>query len=284
MQTKKTSKFVSFMILIVFLTGLSLLFYPTFMDFYHKLSNYKTIQLYQQEMNATTKMNHQQMLEKALVYNTTLGGEVRDLTEYPEILEQYNEALDFGGGMIGYIEINKINVLLPIYHGVGEEVLNRGVGHVAGTYLPTGELGNHTVLTAHTGLPSAKLFTNLDQLVEGDTFSITVLDDTYYYQVRNVETVLPEDARFQTDSEKDLVTLFTCTPYGVNTHRLLVEAEQIERSVEFVENEYAQQQQEIYAFTTGALIGVLVGVLFGIIIGIGFAILIGRLVAKNDKK
>lgn len=254
------------------------------MDFYHKVSNYKTIQLYQEEMSAATKMHNQQMLEQAHVYNTALGGEVRDLTAYEDMQTQYNEALDFGGGMIGYIEINKINVLLPIYHGAEEDVLGHAVGHVMGTYLPTGEVGNHTVLTAHTGLPSAKLFTDVDQLVEGDTFSVTVLNDTYYYRVRHIQTMLPEEVRFSTDPEKDLVTLFTCTPYGINTHRLLIEAEQIERSVEFVENEYAKQQQEIYAFTTGALIGVLVGILFGIMIGIGFAILIGGLFAKNDRK
>lgn len=271
------------MVLIVFLTGLSLLFYPTVMDFYHKYGNYKTIQLYQEKMSDTLTMNYQKMTEDARLYNDALDGKVQNITDQEDILTQYNDAFDFGDGMIGFIEINKINVRLPIYHGVGEDVLSHSVGHVEGSYLPTGDLGNHTVLTAHTGLPSAKLFTDLDQLIEGDIFSITILDDTLYYRVRNIKTVTPDEVSFATDPEKDLVTLFTCTPYGVNSHRLLVEAEQIERSLELAENEYLQQQQKLYAFTSGGFVGLIIGIIFGIMIGIGFAILIGRVSAKNTK-
>ena len=131
--------------------------------------------------------------------------------------------------VMGYIEIPKINVRLAIYHGIGEDVLSKGVGHVEGTSLPIGGIGTHTVLSGHRGLPSAKLFTDLDQMKEGDLIYLHVLDKTMAYKVDKIDTVLPEDTSgLAIEPDSDLITLITCTPYGVNSHRLLVRGRRID--------------------------------------------------------
>lgn len=140
----------------------------------------------------------------------------------------YYNVLNIGESM-GYVEVPKIGVKLPIYHGTGEEVLSRGAGHMSNTSLPGGGKGTHSVITAHRGLPSADMFTDLDQMEEGDIFQVQVLSETLYYQIDQVKVVLPsetEDLRVKQD--KDLVTLITCTPYGKNTHRMLVRGERVE--------------------------------------------------------
>ena len=133
---------------------------------------------------------------------------------------------------MGYIEIGKLNVMLPIYHGTSELVLQTGVGHLDWTSLPTGGLGTHCSLSGHRGLPSAKLFTDLDALREGDTFSLTILDEVLTYEVDQVRTVVPTElSDLMIDPAKDLCTLITCTPYGINTHRLLVRGHRIQTDV-----------------------------------------------------
>lgn len=140
----------------------------------------------------------------------------------------YQNCLNLGNGMMGYIEIPKIDVSLPIYHGTTESILQKGVGHLEWSTLPTGELGNNTVLTGHTGLPSAKLFTDVDQLELGDVFLLRILDEVFYYEVSNRSVVEPHEVdKISSTTTKDLVTLVTCTPYGINSHRLLVEAERM---------------------------------------------------------
>ena len=132
-------------------------------------------------------------------------------------------------GVMGYLEIEKIKLKLPIYHGVSEEALEAGVGHLEGTSLPVGGETTHAILFGHRGLPSAKLFTDLDQLEVGDTFQITVLDRVLVYEVTQTEVVLPEELNgLTTESDKDQVTLVTCTPYGVNSHRLLIHGERVQ--------------------------------------------------------
>jgi sortase A len=163
-------------------------------------------------------------------YNETLLG--RDDTRYTmteEEEEEYNSLLDISGtGIIGYVEIDKINVELPIYHGIEDTVLQIATGHLPGTSLPVGGKGTHSVICGHRGLPSASLFTNLDQLEEGDTFVVHVLNETLTYEVDQVLIVEPEDTTpLEIEPDKDLCTLLTCTPYGINTQRLLVRGHRV---------------------------------------------------------
>ena len=145
--------------------------------------------------------------------------------------KEYEALLDSdGSGVMGYLEIPKISVSLPIYHGTSDEVLAKGVGHLEGSSLPIGGESTHGILSGHRGLPSARLFTDLDQLEEGDSFTINILDQTLQYQVTEIQTVLPEETEnLRIQQGKDLITLVTCTPYGVNTHRLLITGERVEQ-------------------------------------------------------
>lgn len=171
--------------------------------------------------------------EVAQAYNATLSI-VTDNAYSREALaqaaESYDELLNVrGDGIMGYVEIPKISVNLPIYHGTGESSLSRGVGHLLGSSLPIGGLGTHCVLTGHSGLSGQKMFSDLDQLKLGDVFYLKTLDETLAYMVLNISTVLPEDtSKLSIDPAQDTVTLVTCTPYGVNSHRLLVRGERIE--------------------------------------------------------
>lgn len=171
--------------------------------------------------------------ESAQAYNATLST-VTDNAYSREALaqatESYDELLNIrGDGIMGYVEIPKISVNLPIYHGTGESSLSRGVGHLLGSSLPVGGLGSHCVLTGHSGLSGQKMFSALDQLKLGDVFYLKTLDETLAYMILNISTVLPEDtSKLSIAPTQDTVTLVTCTPYGVNTHRLLVQGQRIE--------------------------------------------------------
>lgn len=169
------------------------------------------------------------MLERASEYNAALSALNDPLSEYEQIPD-YDSILDITGtGIMGYIDIPKISVHLPVYHGTSPEVLNVAVGHLQGTSIPIGGIGTHSVISAHRGLPSAKLFTELDKLTEDDRFSITILDEVLTYEIDQISVVLPHERDLlRADPEKDLVTLMTCTPYGINTHRLLVRGRRID--------------------------------------------------------
>ena len=173
--------------------------------------------------------DYEKMWQEAEAYNQKLSYQPNrwNLTEEEE--EEYNRILDVGGtGIMGYIEIPEIKVSLPIYHGTDEGVLQIAVGHIPGSSLPVGGIGTHSVVSGHRGLPSAKLFTNLDELDEGDVFMIRVLDETLTYEVDKISIVEPDDLTgLEIDPELDLCTLVTCTPYGVNSHRLLVRGHRI---------------------------------------------------------
>ena len=170
-----------------------------------------------------------ELLEEARAYNTRLAKLWAPFSEY-EKAGDYESLLNVSGnGVIGYITIDKLKLELPIYHGTSADVLNIAIGHLEGSSLPVGGTDTHTVLSGHRGLPSAKLFTDLDQLVEGDTFTLTVLDNVYTYEVEKILIVLPNEVEeIGIISGGDYCTLLTCTPYGVNTHRLLVRAHRIE--------------------------------------------------------
>ena len=214
-----------------FFVGLLILLYPSISDFYNQKRQSKVIVDYESLLEKYSKKDYTGLFEAADKYNQQLASYKVPYLSYKKI-ENYNEILDVNGtGMMGYISIDKIKVELPIYHGTSEQVLSVAVGHLEGSSFPIGGTGTHSVLSAHRGLPSSKLFTDLNKLEIGDTFTITILDRLITYEVDQIEIVEPSDLKkLEIDPEKDYVTLMTCTPYGINTHRLLVRGTRIENA------------------------------------------------------
>jgi len=173
---------------------------------------------------------YERMWNDAVEYNTNLLSKSNRYNMTDEQRAEYESILDVTGtGIMGYIEIPSIDVSLPIYHGTNESVLQIAIGHIESSSLPVGGIGTHCVISGHRGLPSAKLFSDIDQLKEGDVFMIQVLDDTLTYEVDQIRTVLPTEMKdLRIEEGKDYCTLVTCTPYGVNTHRLLVRGHRVE--------------------------------------------------------
>lgn len=221
-------------LILVFLTGLSLLLYPTVSDYWNSFHQSRAIATYASEVAELDSDIYDEMWAVAQDYNRRLAQRKDPLTQSAEDLTEYESLLDIAGsGVMGYIEIPELKVSLPIYHGVDEGVLQIAVGHIPGTSLPTGGNGTHSVLSGHRGLPSAKLFTNLDQLREGDVFLLRVLDETLTYEVDQILIVEPQEvAALTIDPDQDYCTLVTCTPYGINTHRLLVRGHRIENQAD----------------------------------------------------
>lgn len=219
----------TFIMTLFFFIGLLTLLYPTLSNYYNEKMQVKTIYNYENILNDTNKIDFAKLKSEANEYNVKLANLKEPLLSY-ESLDNYQELLNINNdGMIGYITIDKIKIELPIYHGTSSEVLNSSVGHLEGTSLPIGGFNTHSVLSAHRGLPSSKLFTDLDKLEIGDTFKITVLDETLTYQVDKITIVKPSDrSELKIEEDGDYVTLLTCTPYGINTHRLLVRGTRIE--------------------------------------------------------
>lgn len=208
----------------VFLVGLSVLLYPTIANYVNSFTQARTVASYSDAVNNLDANAYAGLLSDAQQYNTGLLTEKNRFIPSAEADADYQTLLNpSGDGVIGHIEIRKINVDIPIYHGTSDEVLQAGVGHIEGSSLPVGGKGTHAVLSGHRGLPSSKLFTDLDQLEIGDTFKITVLNETLTYKVDQIKIVLPDDTSdLGIDPDQDYVTLLTCTPYTINTHRLLV--------------------------------------------------------------
>ena len=216
-----------------FLVGVSLLLYPAFSNYWNAKTQSRAIVDYESVLEHLKPEDYSAMFQAAYDYNRALYETDYPLMDYEEIPGYYDTLKLPGSGIIGYVKIDKIGVELPIYHGTSDEVLNVGVGHLEGTSLPVGGENTHSVMSAHRGLPSAKLFTDLDRLEPGDTFQITVLDQVLTYQVDQVKVITPTEAEDLLIAEgKDYCTLFTCTPYGINTHRLLVRGIRIETIVE----------------------------------------------------
>ena len=218
----KEHKITLFMILFFFI-GLLVFFYPTLSNYYNEKNQSRTIYNYENILKDADKIDFDKVKKDAKEYNDKLSKLKEPLITY-ETLKNYNDLLNINNdGMMGYLTIDKIKVELPIYHSVSETVLNSSVGHLEGSSLPIGGKGTHSVLSAHRGLPSAKLFTELDKLEIGDTFKITILDEVLVYKVDKISIVKPNDRKeLKIDKDNDYVTLLTCTPYGINTHRLLV--------------------------------------------------------------
>ena len=216
-----------------FLVGISLLLYPAFSNYWNSKTQSRAIVDYEAVLEHLKPEDYSAMFQAAYDYNRALYETDYPLMDYEEIPGYYDTLTLPGSSIIGYVKIDKIGVELPIYHGTSDEVLNVGVGHLEGTSLPVGGENTHSVMSAHRGLPSAKLFTDLDRLEPGDTFQITVLDQVLTYQVDQVKVITPTEVEDLLIAEgKDYCTLFTCTPYGINTHRLLVRGIRIETITE----------------------------------------------------
>ena len=218
-------------VILIFLVCLSVMLYPTVSDYINQKNQSRAVASYSEEVENLSDVDYQAYFDAADDYNRRLA-ETPDAFYRPEEVSGYTDTLDVSGtGIMGYITISKIGVELPVYHGTSDGVLQVAAGHLEGSSLPVGGAGTHAVISAHRGLPSAKLFTNLDELEVGDTFTITVLDRVLTYEVDQISIVLPtETDLLQPVEGKDYVTLMTCTPYGINTHRLLVRGKRIENA------------------------------------------------------
>jgi len=228
----------------VFLIGLLIFLYPSIADYWNSFHQTRAIMSYSETVSKMSSEDYEKEIHEALNYNAELAKEGINWNMSDSDIEVYNDVLNFtGNGNMGYIKIDKIKVMLPIYHGMSESVLQTSIGHIEGTSFPVGAYsydyekgrvtdpsdGSHCVLSGHRGLPSAKLFSDLDKLVEGDTFNLNILGETYTYQVDQIRVVLPTDlSEIQIVEGKDYCTLVACTPYGINTHRLLVRGHRVD--------------------------------------------------------
>lgn len=220
------------LLVLALLAGVSLLLYPSVSDYWNSMHATQAVTDYAQQVENMDHTKYDQMLRAAADYNRSLLERSSDYALTDAQKQQYEELLSMdGSGMIGYIEIPEIKVQLPIYHGTSDGVLQIAVGHLDWTSLPVGGESTHCVLSGHRGLPSATLFTNLDRLDNGDTFIIRVLDEVLTYEVDQILIVEPDDVSALTiEDGKDLCTLVTCTPYGINSHRLLVRGHRVENA------------------------------------------------------
>ncbi len=211
------------------LLGMGLILYPTFADWWNSFNQSRAVATYVEAVANLSQGQYDEIIKAAEDYNVRLSENGLRWNMTDEEIAEYEGLLDITGtGIMGYIEIPKINETLPIYHGTDESVLQVAIGHLAGTSLPVGGEGSHCVVSGHRGLPSARLFTDLDKLIAGDTWTISVLGRIYTYEVDQIRVVEPTDlSNLQIEDGKDYCTLVTCTPYGINTHRLLVRGHRI---------------------------------------------------------
>ena len=222
----KKGNFYLFLMLVI---GVLFLIYPSAANYWNNIHQYHAIMEYAERVARMNTDEYRSYIEAAHEYNSKLSKtgivwehEKTDLTEYENILN-FTES-----GNMGYIDIPKINIKLPIYHGISDKVLENSIGHLPETSLPVGGKSSHCVLSGHRGLPSARLFSDLDKLSEGDVFTLSILNETYSYEVDRIRVVLPTDlSELKILPGQDLCTLVTCTPYGVNTHRLLVRGHRV---------------------------------------------------------
>ena len=227
------NKWISVLLVLTFLMGLSLVLYPSFSDYWNSTRQSSAIAFYVEEINTMEQERKQAMMDEARAYNEALKERSNVYILPDELRLRYSNTLNASGtGIMAYVEIPSINVMLPVYHGTSDAVLQTAVGHIEWTSLPIGGTGTHTVISGHRGLPSARLFTDLDRVVEGDTFLLQVVDETLTYEVDQILIVEPETVKDLAPAEdKDYCTLVTCTPYAVNTHRLLVRGHRVENQV-----------------------------------------------------
>ncbi len=227
MKNRKTT----IILLISFLIGLSVLLYPSISSYWNSKTQSEAIVNYESMLEQYKPEDYTALFEQANTYNQALAKLKEPLVEYGEV-EGYNSILDISGtGMFGYIAIPKISQELPVYHGTSDGVLSVAVGHLQGSSLPIGGESTHSVVSAHRGLPTATLFTHLDRMEVGDTFCFTICDRTITYEVDQIRIVDPDNTSLiQIQEGKDYCTLLTCTPYGINTQRLLIRGHQVDET------------------------------------------------------
>lgn len=257
---------------LLFAAGAGIFLYPAISNYLAERQQTEVIHTYQAKVDEMEQAEIDAAWQEAVVYNENLAG---DPVHDPFIMgsgyvlpDNYEEVLNVDGdGVMGYIDIPKIDVYLPIYHGTSEEVLAEGAGHLEMTALPIGGENRHSVISAHRGLPSAELFTRLDEMEAGDQFYIHVLDQTLAYEVDQIEVILPEElSLLQPEEDKDLVTLLTCTPYAVNTHRLLVRGTRVPY-VESAVQDHVDRARADRSWLEEYIHAIVLGVLLLIILG-----------------
>ena len=231
---KRTGSPITLLLILILLAGVSLLLYPTVSDYWNSFHQSRAIASYEEQVANIDDAQYEELWDAARDYNQSLLQRPNDFILSDEQQEIYKSLLDIGGnGIMGYIEIPMIDVMLPIYHGTKESVLQIAVGHLDWTSLPVGGAGSHCVLSGHRGLPSARLFTDLDKLKVGDVFMLHVLNEILTYEIDQILIVEPQDTDpLLIEPGKDLCTMITCTPYGINSHRMLVRGHRIESQEE----------------------------------------------------
>jgi sortase A len=257
------------LLILAFLLGMSLLIYPLFSDYWNQQHQTKAITEYSEQVENLTSEEYQEMWAAAKAFNEKLAKELTHFELSEEEQAEYDSLLNLSdSGIMGYIQIPSIDCELPIYHGTDETVLQSGVGHLEGSSLPTGGESTHCVLSGHRGLPSSTLFTNLNQLVEGDLFILQIMDETLTYEVDQILIVDPDqtDALAITEGE-DYCTLLTCTPYGINTHRLLVRGHRVENEAVAKRSRIDNEAVQIDTMLVASLVAVplLILVLIGML-------------------
>ena len=258
-------KIITICAVVLFLTALGLTLYPLVSNYVNQKYASEIQTAYQELIQQTDDSVLQEAKQRAIAYNLAITPGTADAYSEESLLsaaKDYNDQLDIAGnGIMGYVEIPKIQVNFPIYHGTDAEVLDRGAGHLLGSSLPVGGKNTHTILSGHSGMASQKMFTDLDQLAPGDVFYLNVLNEMLAYQVTEIKTVLPyETDLLGTVPGEDLCTLVTCTPYGVNTHRLLVRGSRIPyEEAAVMEEETASTKQAASTWEVKYLQGLLLG-------------------------
>lgn len=281
-QKKKKNNLLLFLApLLLFAAGAGIFLYPAVSNYLAERQQKEVIYSYQSEVSGMDQAELDAAWDEAVEYNENLAG---DPVHDPFIMgsgyvlpDNYEDVLNINGdGVMGYVEIPKIDVYLPIYHGTSEEVLEEGAGHLEMTALPIGGKDRHPVISAHRGLPSAELFTRLDEMETGDRFYIHVLDETLAYEVDQIEVILPEElSLLQPEEDKDLVTLLTCTPYAVNTHRLLVRGTRVPY-VEEEKEDYTETLDNGSTWLSEYLHAILLGVLLLAVLGTAVFMILRR--------
>lgn len=260
-KKNKKDRITTWILAGVMLAGILLISYPSVADWWNTYQISRVLTDYTQKIETMEDSDSEEYLEEAREYNRSLLTMDHRYNPSKEDLAYYKSVLDvMGNGLMGYIDIPKIRVTLPVYHTIDDDVLVHAVGHLPGTSLPVGGESTHCVLSGHRGLPSAKLFTDIALLAEGDVFQIRVLNETLTYEVDQIRTVLPHEMQdIQIEEGKDYCTLVTCTPYGVNTHRLLVRGHRIETTEELrVSAEAVQMNQNYIAIAIGVVLTLII--------------------------
>ena len=270
------------LLVMMFTVGLSLLLYPTVADWWNKMYASHINDLYAENVSKLSDEEYEEILRKAKAYNEELLMETNRFHPSDEMHEDYEKNLNVSkNGVMGVVKIPSLRVNLPIYHGVEESTLQDAIGHIEGSSLPIGGESTHTIVSGHRGLPSAKLFTDLDQMEVGDYFMFVVLDDTYTYQVDQIKIVEPNDFTYlQIEEGKDLATLQTCTPYGINTHRLLVRGHRVDN----LPDDFVNARSEAVLLNRN-VVAIFVGVLLFVALGLGWIVknIVKKRVERKDK-